>query len=232
MDRKVQALKAAFPHTVPIFTGFIFLGIAYGILMASKGFGLGWTLLMSIAVYAGSMQYVAIPLLASSFNPLYALMMALIVNARHLFYGVSMLKKFEGTGKFKPYLIFYMSDETFSVLCSTEPPPGVDRTYFMVFVTLLDQIYWAVGSAIGALLGGLIKFNTHGLDFALTALFVVIFLSQWEAQKEHRPAVIGLASSVLCLVILGKGNFVLPAMATILIVLTAIRGRMKEGRAA
>ena len=219
----LQAMRAAFPHTIPVFTGFIFLGIAYGILMDSKGFGLGWTLLMSAAVFAGSMQYVAITILAAPFSPLYALMMTLVVNARHLFYGVSMLEKFKGTGRFKPYLIFAMCDETFSILVSTEPPSGIDRTRFMVAVTALDQLYWITGSAIGSLVGSMVSFDAKGLDFALTALFVVIFINQWRAALSHKPALIGLASSVLCLILFGSGGFVIPSMALTIVLLTAMK---------
>lgn len=222
-DRMIKAVKAAFPHTLPVLTGFIFLGIAYGILMDSKGFNLFWTLLMSAAVFAGSMQYVAITILAAPFSPVYALLMTLVVNARHLFYGVSMLEKFKGTGRFKPYLIFGMCDETFSVLVSTEPPPGIDRTYFMVAVTALDRLYWITGSAIGSLIGGMVSFDTKGLDFALTALFVVIFINQWRSALSHKPALIGLFSSAICLMLFGVGGFVVPSMALIIALLTVMK---------
>ena len=211
------------PHTIPVFTGFIFLGIAYGILMDSKGFNLGWTVLMSAAVFAGSMQYVAITILSAPFSPLYALLMTLVVNARHLFYGVSMLEKYKGTGRFKSYLIFAMCDETFSILVSTEPPESIDRTRFMVAVTALDQLYWITGSVIGSLIGSMVSFDTKGLDFALTALFVVIFINQWRVAASHKPAIIGLASSALCLALFGSGGFVIPSMALIIVLLTALK---------
>jgi len=178
LKEKTKALKAAFPHTIPVFTGFTFLGIAYGILMNSKGYGFGWIVLMSFMAFAGSAQYVAINLLTSIFNPIYALLLTLMVNARHLFYGISMLDKYKGTGKFKPYLIFGLCDETFSIICSTNPPEGVNRNWFMFFITMLDHGYWVLGSALGGLLGYMVSFNTKGLDFVLTALFVVIFIGQ------------------------------------------------------
>lgn len=178
MNEQLKALKAAFPHTIPVFAGFIFLGIAFGILMNSKGYGGGWTILMSFIVYAGSAQYVAINFLTSVFDPLYALLLTLMVNARHLFYGISMLDKYKGTGKFKPYLIFGLCDETFSIICSANPPVGVNRNWFMFFITFLHHCYWVLGSAIGGLLGYMVSFNTKGLDFVLTALFVVIFIGQ------------------------------------------------------
>lgn len=223
MQEKTKAFKAAFPHTIPIFTGFIFLGMAYGILMNTKGYGLGWTILMSVLAFAGSAQYVAITFLTSVFNPVYALLMTLMINARHLFYGISLLEKYKNTGKFKPYLIFGLCDETFSIVCSTEPPEGVNRNWFMFFITLLDHIYWVLGSALGGLLGSMISFNTKGLDFVLTALFVVIFIGQWKTKRDHKPAIIGVVCSVVCLAVFGSSNFIIPSMIAILAVLTISR---------
>jgi 4-azaleucine resistance transporter AzlC len=223
LKSKVRALQAAFPHTIPVFTGFIFLGIAYGILMDSKGYGVGWTFLMSLVVFAGSAQYVALTFLTTVFNPVYALLMTIMVNARHLFYGLSLLDKYGNTGKMKPYLIFGLCDETFSIVCSTEPPEGVDRNWFYFFITLLDHCYWVTGSALGALLGSVVSFDTKGLDFVLTALFIVIFTGQWKAQRNHKPAVIGVAATVFCLVLFGPGNFLIPSMLLILAVLTVFR---------
>ena len=229
---KIQkdALKAAFPHTIPVFTGFTFLGIAYGILMNSKGYGVGWTALTSFMVFAGSAQYVAITFLTSVFNPIYALLITLMINARHLFYGISMLDKYKSTGKLKPYLIFGLCDETFSITCSTEPPEGVNRNWFMFFITMLDHSYWVFGSTLGALLGSMISFNTRGLDFVLTALFVVIFLGQWKTQKNHKPAIIGVLCSIISLVVFGQSNFIIPSMIAILVILTVSRKALeKEG---
>jgi 4-azaleucine resistance transporter AzlC len=228
LKEKAGALKAAFPYTIPVFTGYIFLGIAYGILMSSKGYGVGWTFLMSFMAFAGSAQYVAITFLTSVFNPVYALLMTLMVNARHLFYGISMLDKYKDTGKFKPYLIFGLSDETFSIVCSTEPSEGINRNWFMFFITLLDHGYWVLGSVLGGMLGSIISFNTKGLDFVLTALFVVIFVGQWKSQKNHKPAVIGVLCSVICLVVFGQSNFIIPSMIAILAVLTISRRGYKE----
>lgn len=229
MSEKTKALKAAFPHTIPVFTGFIFLGIAYGILMNSKGYGFAWTVLMSLLAFAGSAQYVAITFLTSVFNPVSALLLTLMVNARHLFYGISMLDKYKGTGKFKPYLIFGLCDETFSIICSTEPPEGVNRNWFMFFVTLLDHFYWVLGSALGGLLGYMVSFNTKGLDFVLTALFVVIFIGQWRSQRNHKPAVIGVACTAGCLAAFGPNNFIIPSMLAILGILTIFRKKIAEG---
>lgn len=223
LKEKIIALKEAFPHTIPVLTGFTFLGIAYGILMSSKGYSVGWTVLMSFVAFAGSAQYVAITFLTSVFNPIYALLMTLMINARHLFYGISMLDKYKDTGKLKPYLIFGLCDETFSIVCSTEPPEGVNRKWFRFFITLLDHCYWVLGSAIGGLLGTIVSFNTKGLDFVLTALFVVIFIGQWKSQKNHKPAVIGVLCSAICLVVFGQRNFIIPSMIAILAVLTKFR---------
>ena len=229
MNIKVRALRAAFPHTLPVLAGFLFLGLAYGILMKSIGYGAGWTFLMSFLVFAGSMQYVGITLLTTAFNPLYALFITLMVNARHIFYGISMLEKFKNTGRFKPYLIFAMCDESFSILCSAKPKEDVDKNWFMFFIVFLNRWYWITGSVLGAFLGEYIKFDTKGLDFALTALFVVIFINQWQEQKNHFPAVVGVLSSAACLPVFGPGNFIIPSMILILIIFTFADKKIYKG---
>lgn len=228
MEQKTRALKAAFPYTIPVFTGFMFLGIAYGVLMDSKGYGVGWTFLMSTMALAGSAQYVAVTFLTSAFNPIYALLMTVMINARHLFYGISMLDKYQNAGKLKPYLIFGLCDETFSLIYSTNPPEGVDRHWFNFFITLLNHGYWVLGSVLGALLGAMVSFNTTGLDFVLTALFVVIFLGHWKTQQNRQPAVIGVLCSVICLLIFGSSNFIIPSMIAIIAVLTITRKNYRE----
>ncbi|MGI5901709.1 MAG: AzlC family ABC transporter permease [Desulfitobacteriia bacterium] len=227
MGEKTKALKAAFPHTIPVLTGFAFLGIAYGILMNSKGYGVGWTILISLIVFAGSAQYVAITFLTSVFNPLYALLMTLMINARHLFYGISMLEKYKGTGKLMPYLIFGLCDETFSIVFSAQPPADVDEKWFSFFVTLLNHGYWVLGSALGGLLGAMVSFNTEGLDFVLTALFVVIFLGHWKARGNRPSALIGVFCTLICLVIFGPENFIIPSMAAIIVVLSIFRKKLE-----
>jgi 4-azaleucine resistance transporter AzlC len=231
LKEKTKALKAAFPLTLPVFTGFTFLGIAYGILMNSKGYGVGWTILMSLFAFAGSAQYIAITFLTTAFDPLYMLLMTLIVNARHLFYGISLLDKYKNTGRLKPYLIFGLCDETFSIACSSEPPAGVNRNWFYFFITLLDHGYWVLGSALGGLLGAVISFNTRGLDFVLTALFIVIFVGQWRTKENRKPAVIGVLCSVICLLIFGQSSFIIPAMLVMLAVLTLFRKRLETEKA-
>lgn len=222
LKEKLKILKIAFPYTIPVFTGFTILGIAYGILMNSKGYGMGWTVLASIMVFAGSAQYVAITFLTSVFNPISALFMTIMINARHLFYGISMLDKYKNTGRLKPYLIFGLCDETFSIICSADPPEDVDKNWFNFFITFLNHCYWVLGSLIGALLGPMVSFNTKGLDFVLTALFVSIFVGQWKNKKDHRPAIVGVLSSIICLIIFGPTKFIIPSMITIMVILTII----------
>ena len=223
-----EALKAAFPVTIPVLTGYIFLGMGYGVLMSSIGYGLGWTVFMSLLIFAGSIQYISIALLTSAFNPLYTLLLTLMVNARHLFYGISMLERYKGAGRLKPYLVFGLTDETFSLLSAVEPPEGISRKWFQFFVTMLNHVYWVVGSALGNILGSMISFNTKGLDFVLTALFAVIFIDQWRSTKNHIPALVGVGGSLLCLLIFGQDNFMIPAMVLILLLLTALRKRIDE----
>ena len=230
-DEKGKALKAAFPGTIPVMTGYVFLGMAFGILLNAKGYGIFWALLMSLFIYAGSMQYVAISFLASAFNPAAAFVMTLMVNARHLFYGLSMLDKFKNTGKLKPYLIFGLTDETFSVLCGTEPPEDVSRLWYMFWITLLDQFYWVTGSVVGSLLGSVVSFNTKGLDFVLTALFVVIFVEQWQETDDRIPAMIGVTVTLLCRIIFGSSSFLIPAMAGILLCLSLTKKKMQRREA-
>jgi 4-azaleucine resistance transporter AzlC len=218
-----KALAAAFPHTIPIFAGFWFLGMAYGVYMNVSGFSFWYPLIMSMTIFGGSLEFVAVSMLLSPFAPVQTLLMTLMIQARHLFYGIAMLDKFKGLGWKRFYLIFGMCDETFSINCSTEPPEGVDRGWFYFFVTLLNQLYWVSGATIGGLLGSLVSFNTEGLDFVMTAMFVVIFLEQWLKEKKHYTALIGLVASVACLVGFGADSFLVPTMLCILVLLTVFR---------
>lgn len=219
-----KALKAAFPYTIPIFAGFWFLGLTYGIYMNVSGFSFWYPMLMSLTIFAGSMEFVAVNLLLGAFNPLQAFLLALMVNARHLFYGISMLDRYKNTGRKKLYLIFGMCDETFSINYTAKIPEDVDKSWFMFFVTLLNQFYWVFGATLGGLFGSILRFNTEGLDFVMTAMFVVIFLEQWLKEKNHVPAILGLGLSALCLVFFGADNFMLPSMAAILGVLSLMGG--------
>lgn len=226
---KKQALKAAFPHTLPVMAGYIFLGLGFGILLESKGFSFIWSFIMSVFIYAGSMQYASIELLASGAGFLYTAMMTLIIQIRHLFYGLSLIRKYRNTGKMKPLLIHELTDETYSLICSCEPPENVDANWFYFFISILDHGYWITGCTLGALLGSMININTKGIDFVMTALFIVIFTDQWLNSKDHRPAIIGVACSALCLFFFGSGNFILPSMLSIILLLTLIQKSQKKG---
>ena len=224
-----KAFLCAFPHTIPIFAGFWFLGMTYGIYMNVSGFSFWYPMVMSLTIFAGSIEFVAVNMLLGAFHPLQALAMTLMINARHLFYGISMLDKFRGMGWKKIYLIFGMCDETFSINYTAEIPPDIDRGWFMFFVTLLNHFYWFFGATLGGIFGGLIRFSTEGLDFVVTAMFVVIFLEQWRKEKNHTSALAGLGISLLCLAAFGAESFILPAMAGILLALSLLRKPLEKG---
>lgn len=226
---KAAALRYAFPKTVPVMVGYLFLGAAYGILMKVNGFGIWWVLAMSGLVYAGSLQYVGVTLLASMVSPVYGFLMGLMINARHLFYGISMLGRYRGLKKFRNYLIFALTDETFSVVCGERVPLRLDKEWVYLWISLLNQLYWVAGSVGGNIMGGFMNFDTKGLDFALTALFVVIFTDQWKSQKDHRPALVGVFCSVVCVKVWGAGAFIIPAMAGILVILSVWYKGKKKG---
>ena len=223
-----KAIKAAFPVTIPVMLGYLSVGIAYGLLFEKSGYNFLWAVLMSIAVYAGSMQFVAINLLVSGAGFFDIALMTLFVNIRHLFYGLSFIDKFKTMGKKKTYMIYSLSDETYSLLCSSKAPEGVDNDQFLFAIALLNQIYWVVGTFIGSIAGSLIKFNTNGIDFAMTALFVVIFIEQWKTFKTHIPALIGIVATVSSLLIFGADNLVLPSMILIVFSLILFKNQIEE----
>ena len=224
---KTKAFKAALPYTLPICVGFLFLGMSYGFLMRSKGFSFIYPMLMSFFIFAGSMEFVTVNLLLSAFNPAHALLLALMVNARHLFYGISMLEKYKNTGFKKLYLIYGMCDESFTINCTVLPSPDVDKGWFMFFVTMLNQIYWVSGATLGALLGYVIHFDVTGIEFVMTALFVVMFIDQWDEMDSHSSALIGVSCSLLCLLVLGSEQFLIPAMSLI-IVCVLVQKRLRK----
>ena len=228
-NRYALALKAAFPHTIPIMAGFLFLGITYGIYMNVSGFGFLYPMLTSIVIFAGAMEFVTVNLLLGAFDPLQAFIMTIMVNARHIFYGLAMLEKYRIPGVKKLYLIFGMCDESFSINCSAEPPEGVDKSLFMFFVTLLNQIYWVVGCALGGVFGSLFSFNTEGLDFSMTAMFVVIFIENWLKEKKHTSSLLGIGLALFSLVLFGPEKFTIPAMLAILAALTLLRRPIEKG---
>lgn len=222
-----KAFFCALPYTLPIFAGFWFLGLTYGIYMNVSGFSFWYPMVMSLTIFAGSVEFLTVNLLLGAFHPLQALALTLMINARHLFYGISMLDRYRGTGWKKIYLIFGMCDESFSINYTAEIPPGTDRGWFMFFVTLLNHLYWVFGATMGGIFGSFLHFNTEGLDFVMTAMFVVIFLEQWRKDSRHASALTGLGISVLCLWLFGPEKFMIPSMLGILGALTFFRKTME-----
>lgn len=218
-----SVIKAAFLKSLPVMAGYIVLGIGFGILLKKAGYGLFWAFLMSFTIYAGSMQYVGVSLLTSGASLLSTALTTLVVNARHLFYGVSMIDKYKDAGGKKPYLIFALTDETYSLLCTGEYPEDADKNRYYFWVSLFNQSYWILGSVLGSILGTLIAFNTAGIEFSMTALFVTVFVEQWLSTKNHLPAIAGLTCSIVCLFLFGADSFLIPAMMSITIVLLLCR---------
>lgn len=212
-----QTIKYAWVGSLPIMAGYLLLGAGFGILLQSKGYGVIWAAAMSIFIFAGSMQYVAIDLLTGGATLIAAALMTVAVNARHLIYGISMLNKYKNAGKYKPYLIFSLTDETYSILCDGQVPENVDEYKYYFLVSMFNQLYWIIGSAIGAAVGNVIPFSTQGIDFSMTALFVVVFINQWRNSKHHFNAYLGVLGSILCLAIFGANNFIIPAMIVIVV---------------
>ena len=223
-----KSFRCAFPHTIPIFAGFLFLGMTYGIYMQVSGFSFWYPCLMSLTIFAGSVEFITVNLLLGAFNPLQALALTLMINARHLFYGISMLDRYKGTGWKKPYLIFGMCDESFSINYTADIPADVDRGWFMFFVTFLNHLYWFSGATLGGIFGSLIHLNMEGLDFVMTAMFVVIFLEQWLKEKRPESSLIGLGVSLTCLILFGADNFIIPSMIAVLAVLTLLRKPLEK----
>ena len=224
MNRKL--LAAAFPVTVPVLMGYLAIGMAFGLMLQSIGYGVGWAVLMSVLIYAGSGQYLGVSLLAAGASLTQTAFLTLMVNFRHLVYGLSMLEKFRGLGPRKLYMIFSLTD--YALLSSAKAPEGVDEHGFCFAVALLDQSYWVLGSAIGSLLGSALGFNTTGVDFAMTALFLVIAVGQWKSAGSHLPALLGGAATLASLVLAGAEDMLLPALAIIVIALTLLRPQLDE----
>ena len=227
--RNKSIIKKAFAATLPVLAGYAVLGIGFGIILKIKGFGVLLAASMSIFIYAGSMQYLAIDMLTGGASLVAAALTTLMVNARHLFYGISMVDKYKGTGRAKPYLIFALTDETYSILCNEPQPKSIEERKYFVAVSALNQMYWVAGTVIGSFLGSVVSFNTEGIDFALTALFVTVFTEQWLGGGEHDSALVGLIGSLLCLIVFGSDSFLIPAMLLITLALTLMR-RRKEAR--
>lgn len=215
-------------QTVPIMAGYIVLGFGFGLLLNDKGYNFLWALLMSTSIYAGSMQYVAIDLLSSGASIISAIIMTLMVNARHVFYGISMVDKYRDTKPYRPYLIYALTDETYSLVCHPEPPEGMPLKKYYFIVSLLNQSYWVLGSVLGALAGSMLQFDSTGVDFAMTALFVVIFVEQWEQTKNHLPALLGLFISIISLLIFKADNFLIPTMILITACLFLFKNKIER----
>ena len=222
-----DAVRIAFWDTLPVMAGYVFLGFGFGILLFQSGYGVLWALGMSLFIYAGSMQYLTVSLLTGGAGLLTAALTTVVVNARHLFYGISMVEAYKGSGRKKLYMIFALTDETYSLVSQNRIPEGISRHSYCFLVSLFDHVYWLTGTALGSLTGTLLPINYEGIEFALTALFVTIFVEQWLSTKDHRPAIIGVAATVLCLLIFGRDVFLIPSMVIIAIALTTMR---KTGR--
>ena len=219
-----MTFQYAWKRSIPVMAGYIVLGMGFGMLLAAKGYGIIWAIAMSVFIYAGSMQYVAIDLITGGASLISAALMTLMVNARHLFYGISMVERYKDTKPYKPYLIFALTDETYSLVCSGDVPKGVDIKKYFFLVSLLNQLYWVSGSMMGSALGRVLNIDTDGIDFSMTALFLVVFTEQWRRTKDHRSAIAGVAASLICLLVFGMSSFL------ITVLLTIVRGKRKDGK--
>ncbi|GAB2043510.1 AzlC family ABC transporter permease [Agathobaculum sp. TL06] len=221
-----KAFRPAFTVTIPVLCGYLFIGFAFGVMLRDAGFIAPWAFLSSLTIYAGSGQYLLVSLLAANASLVTVAVMTLLLNCRHIFYGLSFLETFHQMGRAKWYMIFSLTDETYSLLCSLKTPDGVDPAAMRFLISVLDQSYWIIGSVIGAIVGGVLPFDTTGIDFAMTALFTVIFVEQWKSSKCHIPAFLGLGAAAVSLALLGPDNFILPAMLAICVMLVALRGKL------
>ena len=223
MNHKI--IRQAFLKSVPVLAGYVVLGIGFGILLRNAGYGVLWAFAMSLLIYAGSMQYVGVSLLSGGVSVFTVMMTTIMVNARHLFYSISMIGQYKDAGKYKPYMIFALTDETYSLLCDGNAPKDGDPNLYRFLVSLFNQSYWVTGSVLGSLLGAVLPFSAAGIEFSMTALFIASFTEQWLTSKDHVPALTGLLSTLTCLVLFGPDRFLIPAMLLITFVLTLLRNR-------
>lgn len=222
-NKYIKEIRFAFMQSVPVLLGYLFLGFAFGLMLQNAGYHFIWAFFCSLIVYAGSMQFVLVTLLTGGASLINAALMTLFINGRHVFYGLSFVEKFRNMGMAYPYMVFSLTDETYSVLCGLKVPPGVSENRVSFFIALFDHCYWIAGSVLGALIGQLVKFNAEGIDFSMTALFIVIVLNQWLENKEHRPALIGFGIGLVALILLGAENFLLPALTVTVLLLLFMR---------
>lgn len=228
-ENAVKTISYAVKKTMPVMFGYLFLGIAFGLLLREAGYGMVWAALSSLLIYGGTIQFLSITFLSGGVGLGTAAAMTLLVNGRHVFYGLSFIERFKKMGKAYPYMIFSLSDETYSLLCAEKPPAELDENKVFFLIALFDQMYWVAGSVLGGLLGQFIPFDTTGVDFAMTALFTVIFVEQWLEAKDHLPALTGLASGSLCLAVFGPANFILPSLVITVAALLGLKGRLGKG---
>ena len=226
----MKTARTAFVKSLPVMAGYIILGIGFGILAHNAGYGFPWVLAMSLLIYAGTMQYVGVGLLAGGASVLTVILTTIMVNARHLFYSISMLRHYENAGPYKPYLIFSLTDETYSLLCDGKVPEDTDPDRFRFLVSLFNHSYWVLGSVIGSLISGILPFSTAGIEFSMTALFIASFTEQWITAKDHIPAAVGLLGTLLCLILFGPERFLIPAMLLITLLLSLFRNRIGAGK--
>ncbi len=222
---KMQTVKQAFIRSVPVMAGYIVLGVGFGILLRDAGYGALWSAAMSVFIFAGSMQYVGVGLLAGGASVFTVAVTTVMVNARHLFYSISMIEPYKNAGKYKPYMIFALTDETYSLLCDGKTPEGVEPELYRFLVSLFNHSYWIAGCVIGSLLGEVLPFSTAGIEFSMTALFIASFTEQWLTSKDHIPALVGLLGTFISLLAFGREHFLIPAMLLITVALTLLRGR-------
>lgn len=225
---KRKTVKAAFIKSLPVFAGYIVLGIGFGVLLGKAGYGLIWALVMSVTMYAGSMQYVAVSLLSGGASLISTAVTTLLVQARHLFYGISMIDKYKGAGWKKIYLAFSLTDETYSLLCDGHYPEGSNPHWYRFFVSIFNQSYWIMGCLIGNFIGTNVPFNSKGIEFAMTSIFVTVFVEQWKSTKNHIPAIIGVISTAVCLAVFGSEDFLIPSMIVITALLFALRKPLEK----
>ena len=220
---KRNTVRQAFLKSLPVMAGYIVLGIGFGILLRNAGYGVLWAFAMSAAIYAGSMQYVGVGLLSAGASVITTIITTIMVNARHLFYSISMIDKYKDAGPYKPYLIFALTDETYSIVCDGKAPDASEATLYRFLISLFNQCYWVTGSILGSLLGAVLPFSTAGIEFSMTALFAAAFTEQWLEMKDHVPALVGLLSTLLCLLVFGSEQFLIPSMLLITLILSLLR---------
>ena len=231
MEKKtLRIVRRAFVRSVPVMAGYLVLGTGFGILLRNAGYGVLWAFAMSTLIYAGSMQYVGAGLLSGGASVVSAALTTLMVNARHLFYSISMIDRYKHTGKYKPYLIFALTDETYSLLCGDPMPERKEDALSWFLLSLFNHWYWVTGSVLGSLLGSVLPFSTAGIEFSMTALFIASFTEQWLKLHDHLPALTGLLSTLICLILFGPERFLIPSMLLITLALSLVRGRKEAAK--